>query len=445
MPAFTAKLVNMVRFLSLICLVPTLLSAQATSDTTTRPITLDEAVRLAQRNSPLSVQARGDLRVARAGIRSAWFAFIPNVGVSLGSNWRRGQAIGEEGDLITITSTSYSDGFSARLDLFDGGRRFFDLRAARALHYAADASDVLQAFQVALDVKQQYYDVLAAREAEEAATAQLAEAQQQLRVSTARVAAGAASRSDSLRSVVAVGNAQLAILDAQNRVQLANASLTRLVGTGFPVTAVPEPALDPATAVLEEGRLLQLSEDGPGVELAEAVLETARANARSARSLYLPTITASFFRGGHGFDRRFGFGQPFQYSSAFQLSMSLPLLDQLRREEQVVRANVTVDNVEALLRDARLRAQQELTQSLGLLRNAGQRVDVQLASVAATEEDLRFQQQRYALGAATLLDVLTSQAALNQARNALITARFDQRVARARLEALIGRPLVDVP
>jgi outer membrane protein len=92
-------------------------------------------------------------------------------------------------------------------------------------------------------------------------------------------------------------------------------------------------------------------------------------------------------------------------------------------------------------RDARLRARQELTQMNGLMRNAGQRVAVQLVSVAATEEDLRFQQQRYALGAATLLDVLTSQSALNTARNNLITARFDQRVARARLEALVGRSL----
>ncbi len=433
----------MVRLLSLVLLVPSLLSAQASSDTTPRPIALDEAVRLAQRNSPLSVQARGDLRVARAGIRSAWFAFIPNVGVSLGSNWRRGQAIGEEGNLITVTSTSYSDGLGAQVDLFDGGRRFFDLRAARALHSAADASDVLQAFQVALDVKQQYYDVLAAREGEEAASAQLAEAQQQLRVSTVRVAAGAASRSDSLRSVVAVGNAQLAILDAQNRVQLANASLTRLVGTSFPVTAVRDDSPDAAIVALDEDRLLQLAVEGPDVGRAEAQLGAARAGARSARSIYLPTLSASFFRGGNGFDRAFGFREPFRYASVFQLTLSLPLLDQLQREERVVRANVDQDNAEALLRDARLRAQQELTQSLGLLRNAGQRVDVQLASVAATEEDLRFQQQRYALGAATLLDVLTSQAALNEARNALITARFDQRVARARLEALIGRPLVD--
>ena len=38
--------------------------------------------------------------------------------------------------------------------------------------------------------------------------------------------------------------------------------------------------------------------------------------------------------------------------------------------------------------------------------------------------------QRYAFGASTLLDVLTSQSTLNQARAALIQARYDARVAR---------------
>ena len=61
--------------------------------------------------------------------------------------------------------------------------------------------------------------------------------------------------------------------------------------------------------------------------------------------------------------------------------------------------------------------------------------------VAAAEEDLRVQQQRYALGASTLLDLLTSQTQLNQARQALIQARFDGRIARAQLSALVGREL----
>jgi outer membrane protein len=51
------------------------------------------------------------------------------------------------------------------------------------------------------------------------------------------------------------------------------------------------------------------------------------------------------------------------------------------------------------------------------------------------------QQQRYALGVSTLLDLLTSQAQLNQARQALIQARLDGRIARAQLSALVGRDL----
>ena len=69
------------------------------------------------------------------------------------------------------------------------------------------------------------------------------------------------------------------------------------------------------------------------------------------------------------------------------------------------------------------------------------RVISQQATVEAAEEDLRVQQQRYAVGGSTQLDVLTSQTQLDQARRDLIRARYDQRVAKAQLEALVGRSL----
>ena len=48
---------------------------------------------------------------------------------------------------------------------------------------------------------------------------------------------------------------------------------------------------------------------------------------------------------------------------------------------------------------------------------------------------------RYQVGASTLLDLLASQTLVNQARQNLIRARYDQRVAKAQLEALVGRSL----
>jgi outer membrane protein len=61
--------------------------------------------------------------------------------------------------------------------------------------------------------------------------------------------------------------------------------------------------------------------------------------------------------------------------------------------------------------------------------------------VVAGEEDLRVQQERYNLGAGTLLDLITSQSTLITARQALIQARLDARTAKAQIEALVGRDL----
>jgi outer membrane protein len=122
-------------------------------------------------------------------------------------------------------------------------------------------------------------------------------------------------------------------------------------------------------------------------------------------------------------------------------SLSYPVFNNFQREEQVVRAKVAETNAQVALRDAQLGAQESLTQNIGALRGASQRVAIQVASVAAAEEDVRVQQQRYNIGASTLLDLVTSQAALATAEQALIQARYDYRIARAQLEALIGQDL----
>ena len=44
-----------------------------------RPVSLDEAVRLAQQNSPAAVQARGALRSSGAQVRRNYATFLPNV------------------------------------------------------------------------------------------------------------------------------------------------------------------------------------------------------------------------------------------------------------------------------------------------------------------------------------------------------------------------------
>jgi len=405
----------------------------STPDSIPRPITLEEAVSLAQANAPQVIQAQGQSRTSAAAVRSAYSAFIPSLSLSMdGTREMPGSQ----------APWSFSTGFSANVALFEGGKRLFDLRQAQAKATAAGVNETIQQYAASFNVKQQYFNVLAARESEGAAKAQIDQAQHQFKLSAAQLRAGIVTRSDSLRSEIQVRNAQLALMEARTSIDVSNASLTRAVGTPYPVTAAERDSTGDSGIKLTEQELRALAENGPAVQQGQLALDAARSARQSAWTSYLPSLTAGYSRGGNDTRRTFDpLGGGYTYSGSLRLALSLPLFNQYQREQQVTQARVAEQNAAAALRDELLAAREGLAQALGAYRSASERVATQIATVAAAEEDLRLQQQRYNLGGSTLLDVLTSQTQLDQARSALIRARYDRRVAKAQLEALVGRDL----
>ncbi len=417
-----------------------------------RPIALDEAVRLARRNSPASVQSRNTIRQNAGAVRQRYAAFLPSVNLSAGLSESQGFNLAQvpdpanPGSFISVPRPFSQDwngnhGLSAQFQIFSGGARLFQLQQARAQLDAAEAADVAQDFAASLQVKQQYYAVLAAREQRSAAERQLESAQQQLRASTARVQAGAATRSDSLRTSIQVGNAKLAILTAENGLANANAALSRLIGSETLVTADPSTEAS-ETVSLTDAELLAMGDRSPAVLQAQANEVAAKQGNRSIWSQYLPSLSVTMSRSFSGRPGEFQiWGDGDLNSTRTNYNVGWQLFNGLNREQQGLTARISLDNAEAQLRDARLNARQQMIQQLGAFRTAEVRVQIQVSSVAAGEEDLRVQQERYALGASTLLDVLNSQTTLDQARRDLIQARLDARVAKAQIEALIGRDL----
>ncbi|HEX2722226.1 MAG TPA: TolC family protein [Gemmatimonadaceae bacterium] len=431
-------------FLAASLLVSPAVAAAQALDTAATPITLREAIQLAQKNSLTTVQARGTIRTSRAAVKQAYSAFLPSFSVSAGTQRQSGDRFDTQGNLVPFTGnpTNYSTGLQSSLQLFDGGRRFFDVRRSKAEEDAAEFGETASQFNVALQVKQQYYNILAARESQSAAEAQIEQAKQQLRASSLRLRAGAATVSDSLRSVVALGNARLAQLTARNNLQLANATLTRLVASPRTVTATASDTIDAQVVIPDAAQLAPLVDNAPAIQQSSAQLAAAHASVRSAKTSFLPTVNMNFNRSGSGLDPQFGIGDKrYAYNQNLSFSLNFPLFNNLNREVNVARAIVAEDIAQVALRDAKFLARQTLVQSLGQMRTAQEQVAIQANSVVAATEDLRVQQRRYELGATTLLDLLTSQAQLDNARTALIRARYDYRVAKAQLEALIGRDL----
>ena len=430
--------------------VPALVAAQTqqmtqatvAQDPSFRPITLAEAVRLAKENNVSNVTAANSVRSSTLSIRSAKAQLYPSVSASAGQGISAGDRVGQSGTLVPYTAAwTYNTGLTLNQTLFDAGKSFADVRVAKANVAANEANQVTQEFNVALNVKQQYNAILAAKEAEAAARAQLALAEQQLQVSIARVNAGAANVSDSLNSVVGVGNAQINILNAQQNSRAASASLTRLVGTPYLVTAVPSDTVDIAHAAIDSAALMAWALDGPTIRQSLAQVTAAQAQRSSARTSYFPTVSASVSYSGSG-TGKYGLGSdPFPYSRGLNLRLSYPIFQGYQRENNVAQAQISEDNAMAQIKDQRLLAQQTIITQIGLLRNDEEKMRYQQTNIRASEEALRVNQQRYALGAGTLLDVLTSQSNLIVARQQMIQLRLDYRNARAQIEATIGRDL----
>ena len=414
-----------------------------------RAITLDEAVAMARRNAPAIVAAEGQKRTTAAAVRSAYGAFLPSLSVSAGMTRQlpsdsEGRTRIENGQIVTVPAEPWSSsyGLGANVTLFDGGQSIFNVREARSRADAANASAVTQLYTVTLVAKQQYFNVLAAREMQSAAASQLEEAEQQRRVAVAKARARAATRSDSLRSEIQVRNAALAISQAATSLASAEAALTRAVGGPTPVTAAPDATLEPVALAMDEAALRSLLPESPALREAEASLRAARTQRQSWWTSYVPSVSASYSANGSGAGNQFGLGgDDFSYGGSMRLSASLPIFNQFQRESQNTQARVAETNAIAALNDARLAADEELVQAVGAYRSAAERIESQTATLEAAEEDLRVQRQRYSAGGSTLLDVLTSQTQINQARADLIRARYDQRVAKAQIEALVGREL----
>jgi outer membrane protein TolC len=328
---------------------------------------------------------------------------------------------------------------SASVDLFTGFRRGAEMRAARASEDAAEASLVDARFEQALTTTNQFLDALAASQLLRVREASVRRAEQQLKTAVAKLRAGSATKSDSLRSLVTLGNARLDQITTQTQLASAEANLARLIGEPGRVAAADDSAFYQVLPAIDTQALRTEAESkSPRIQSAAANAAAARASSRASRSAYWPSLTLGANTGWNG-----SRATDYDLFNQRQVSLSLRwnLFDGFDRELTIVQREADLDLAEASASDARLAVQAELTTRLAELDAARTRAEITQTSVAAATEDLRVQQERYRLGASTIVDLLTSQEALSQAEVDVVNARFDYLRAKAQLEALIGRNL----
>jgi outer membrane protein TolC len=253
------------------------------------------------------------------------------------------------------------------------------------------------------------------------------------------VTAGSATRSDSLRSLVTLGNTRLDLIQSRTDLATAEAGLARLVGEVGRVQAADDSSFHRMVAAVDTQALRSEAEArSPRIQSAVASARAASADIRAARSAYWPSLTLG---ANTGWNASRANDYTFFNQRQVSLQLSWNLFNRFDRELAITQREASYEFAQATAEDERRAVQAELTQRLAELDAARSKIEITQTSVVAATEDLRVQQERYRLGASTIVDVLTSQEALDQAEVNVVTARFDYLRARAQIEALIGRTL----
>ena len=418
------------------------LAAQA-ADSTAPSITLAQAIRMAETVQPRVVQAEGAVRNADARVRSAKGAYLPSLNFNSSTN-QSYSGVPSRVDPITglqsgSSSGSVSTSLSSSVDLFTGFRRGADTRAANANADAAEASFVDARFQQALTTANQFFDALAARQLLSVRQASVRRAEEQLKISINKLAAGSATRSDSLRSRVTLGNAQLQLVQAEASLATAEANLARLIGQTGRVRAEDDSVFYQTALALDSAAVrAEAASASPQLQAAQASAQASGASLRAAKSVYWPTLTLS---GNYGFNGSRSNDYNLYGNRSASLSLSWPIFNRFVREQNIETQANAARLADAQAAETARLVSANLTTQLAQLGAARTRIGITQTSVVAAQEDLRVQEERYRLGASTIVDVLTSQEALNQAEVDAVNARFDYLRAKAQIEAIIGRSL----
>jgi outer membrane protein TolC len=400
-------------------------------------ITLREALKRSTSLDPDYVQAVGQIENAEWGRRAAMLAFfVPSLELGLDET-KYSQGFFNPANPTSPTSTLVVGRASANYEIFSL-RKFSELSRTKADLASAEAGELEQRFQAALETESSYYDVLVNQELSRVTQERIARAQQGLAVARARVTSGAAVQTDSLQLVLELVRAQVEALRQRNALRTAQLELGRRVGASGPVDAVPSDTNQAPRLPLSLAEAVRIGLDqGPQFRAARANESSAEAALRAQRGDYLPVLSIGGLH--QRYDTELFPGAANITSVTF--SLSFPLWNNGQREIEVSRARVNRDVARAIREDLERAVRRDVSSAYNTYETATAAVDLAQVGVTVAQQSYRMQELRYRSGASTILDLLDAQVSLAEAEAGLVQARYQTRLALAQLEAILGRRL----
>lgn len=272
--------------------------------------------------------------------------------------------------------------------------------------------------QVAFRVYIAYLEVRKAKAFSDIADQAVANAREHGRLAGLREKEGVGLKSDQLRAVTALSEAEQRLISAKNNLLLARMRLNLAVGgpQGGAVDIDETPSV--AEPSLAQGDLVALAQKNRSdLLVAEKGVEKGALAVRQARNAYLPTIYASAAYQVNDRDIPFGFDND---SWNVGVNLRWELFDGNRRYHEKGKAELSRQAAAAMLENERREVTYQVTESVLRRQEAQLKLVSARDAVAAAEEGVRIITLRFKDGLSSMVELMDAETALNRSRANLV-------------------------
>lgn len=414
-------------------------SLAITDEMRSRKWSLADVIDLALKNNPATRQSWEDARAAAARLGMADGAEYPKLSLDASSYYKY---LHRNDTDVTSKTASFNPAINLSYLLFDFGARDANIKAASETLLAANWTQNKVVQDTILGTQRAYYLYLATKAVREARLKNLERAELALKIAKARQEAGVATISDVLSAKSSVSQAKLALETAEGQISTTRGSLAVAMGlpSNTPYDIENLPADIPYGRIGEEVEALieKSLKARPDLMAARAGASAARENITKALSDDMPTLTLSAQTGLNFLDYNKAAVTPANGDRREEnyfagVIFTYPLFTGYTSKFNIERARAEAKSADEKTRAMEQIAVNQVFTAYHILNTAAQKVKTSDDFVESAQRLEEVALGRYNEGVGTMLDLVTAQATLAEAKTQSIQARWEWHTALAQL------------
>jgi outer membrane protein len=414
------------------------------------PFSLEEAIERALCENPETRNAWAlvELRAAAVGVSRA--AYLPTL--SANGEWVHDDSVTKVRSHPELSSNYATPVHSGELSLgwvlYDFGSRRATLANTKALLTAAQANEDAESQQIFASAAKAYYAAQTASEQLHADAAITADAKNSLNAAKERVDHGAAPNTESYQAETAYEQALLTQNRDQGQAWAAQGDLAQTVAlapdTPLHLNDIDETLLPNHDFQQSVSDLMaEAALEHPAIIAAQKELEAAQAGVTQAKTQGQPTIKLVGQYSENNQPVQLGLGLPHYPATGHDgyvgVQVSIPLFTGFSTTYQVRQAQAEVDQQAVALDKTKQQVALQVWKSYQTLQTDTQNLAVSERLQIVAANAWASAQRRYRSGAGTILELLSTQTALAQARQQRVEALTAWRYDRLALASALGQ------